>query len=147
MRIRKTSQPSALPLDTAQVVDSYSTSTTDAYSCNQVNEMNTYSTDEIRVGTWINGKPVYRKVIISTSHSAQTNDISHGISNLEQIIYSYAVAWKPNQGGGVNYNYPVDNYTTYTLQLGSINETRVSVKQNGFGDWNIYIILEYTKTS
>jgi hypothetical protein len=40
MRIRKVSQPSALPLDTAQVVDSYSTSTTDAYSANYVNEVN-----------------------------------------------------------------------------------------------------------
>lgn len=40
MRIRKVNNPSALPLDTAQVVDSYSTSTTDAYSANYVNELN-----------------------------------------------------------------------------------------------------------
>jgi hypothetical protein len=60
MRIKKTSQTTSTQ---AQVVDGYSTSTTDSYSCNYVNKLNTYSTDEIRVGTWM-GKPLYRKVYI-----------------------------------------------------------------------------------
>ena len=51
----------------AQVVDGYSASTTDSYSCNYVNGMNTYSTDEIRIGTWIDGKPIYRKVYIGNN--------------------------------------------------------------------------------
>lgn len=51
----------------AQVVDGYSASTTDSYSCYYSNKLNTYSTDEIRIGTWIDGKPIYRKVYIENN--------------------------------------------------------------------------------
>lgn len=64
MRIKKVSQTTSTQ---AQVVDGYSTSTTDSYSCNYVNSINTYSTDEIRIGTWIDGKPIYRKVYIENN--------------------------------------------------------------------------------
>ena len=64
MRIKKVSQTTSTQ---AQVVDGYSASTTDSYSCNYVNGMNTYSTDEIRIGTWIDGKPIYRKVYIENN--------------------------------------------------------------------------------
>ena len=50
------------PAIQAQVVNGYSTSSRDSYSCNYVNNINTYSNDEIRIGTWIDGKPIYRKV-------------------------------------------------------------------------------------
>lgn len=64
MRIKKVSQTTSTQ---AQVVDGYSTSTTDSYSCNYVNGTNTYSTNEIRIGTWIDGKPIYRKVYIENN--------------------------------------------------------------------------------
>ena len=64
MRIKKVSQTTSTQ---AQVVDGYSTSTTDSYSCNYVNNINTYSTNEIRIGTWIDGKPIYRKVYIENN--------------------------------------------------------------------------------
>lgn len=53
MRIRKISQSAAIP---GKIVNSPSESTTDAYSANYVNELNTYSTTEHRIGTWINRK-------------------------------------------------------------------------------------------
>ena len=39
-----------------------------APSVRAVNELNTYSTEEVRIGTWIDGKPLYRKTIIGTSY-------------------------------------------------------------------------------
>lgn len=42
-----------------------------------------YSTTERRIGTWIDGKPLYRKVVSVSGHPAQ---ISHGISNLKKVI-------------------------------------------------------------
>lgn len=53
MRIKKVSQTTP---STAQIVDGYSESTTDGYSANYVNGLNTYSTTEKRVGTWIERK-------------------------------------------------------------------------------------------
>lgn len=42
----------------AKVVNQYSTSQNDAYSCDYVNNLNTYSTTEKRIGTWIDRKTV-----------------------------------------------------------------------------------------
>ena len=44
-----------------------------------------YSTNETVVGTWIDGKPIYRKVVtLSTTKTIDMNgiSISHGISNI-----------------------------------------------------------------
>ena len=53
MRIKKVSQTTPIP---AQVVDGYSDSTSNAYSCNYVNSLNSFSTTEQLIGTWINRK-------------------------------------------------------------------------------------------
>lgn len=53
MRIRKISQSAAIP---GKIVNSPSDSTTETYSCNYINNLNTYSTTEHRIGTWINRK-------------------------------------------------------------------------------------------
>ena len=48
-----------------------------------------YKTTEVRVGTWIDGKPIYRKVVQFTP---STNELetrtSHHISNIDQILPS-----------------------------------------------------------
>lgn len=45
-----------------------------------------YSTQERRIGTWIDGKPVYRKVFTG---SFGKNGYPLGISNLRNIIHIY----------------------------------------------------------
>ena len=41
------------------------------------NDINQYSTDEIVVGTWITGKPIYRKVITGTTNSSGWWEMIH----------------------------------------------------------------------
>lgn len=67
MRIKKVSQTTSTQ---AQVVDGYSTSTTDSYSANYVNELNSYNTTKTRCGTWSDGRPIYRIVITVTTPSS-----------------------------------------------------------------------------
>lgn len=57
--LRKTQQPSEFADN--QIHDAYSTSTTDTYSCNYINNKLIYSKNEQVIGTWL-GKPLYRKV-------------------------------------------------------------------------------------
>ena len=48
-----------------------------------------YSTDETVIGTWIDGKPIYRKVVtLSTTVTIDSRapSISHGISNIDRTI-------------------------------------------------------------
>lgn len=79
----------------ATIVDNLtSTSTTDALSANQgkvlndkIEEGGIYSTNEIKIGTWIDGKPIYRKVVNFTLSSDTTNwQVIDTISNLDNII-------------------------------------------------------------
>lgn len=45
-----------------------------------------YSTDEQIVGSWIDGRPIYKKTIYRASIDAGDIDILHGISNLDLCI-------------------------------------------------------------
>ena len=45
--------------------------------------LNNYSTDEIVVGKWIDGKPIYRKVVTGNSISS---DINTNITDFEDIV-------------------------------------------------------------
>lgn len=65
----------------------------DVYSSNAVNEivddLNTYSTTEKKIGTWIDGKPIYRKVsILSNTFIKGENNFNTGISNMETCVHS-----------------------------------------------------------
>ena len=60
MRIKKTSQYMEGGANLSTV---YGTSNTDGYTQSYINSLNTYSSTEQRIGTWIDGKPIYRKVI------------------------------------------------------------------------------------
>lgn len=72
MRIKKVSQ--VVPIvEEASIVDAYSTSTTNGYSCNYVNGLNTFSTTEARIGTWIDGKPLYAKTFEATGPSGTSS--------------------------------------------------------------------------
>ena len=76
---------------TIPVVDtSVSTSSTNAIEnkaiTNYVDNINTYSTSEIKVGTWLN-KPLYRKVFdLKNVPVGSSYNYSHGMSNIDTIF-------------------------------------------------------------
>lgn len=69
MRIKKISPTTPA---NGNIENQYGTSQTNAYSEEYVNSLNTYSTTETRIGTWIDGKPLYRSVA-NTSVSLTAN--------------------------------------------------------------------------
>ena len=89
MRIKKTSQTTILP---AQVVNTYDTSQENAYSCDYINDSDTYSTSEVKTNkTWINGKPIWRICITGTTPSTVNtySNVTVGITNLDTIVAMY----------------------------------------------------------
>lgn len=72
-----------------KIMNSYTESNTDAYSCDYVNDkfdnLNIYSTEEQRIGVWIDGKPLYRKVISTNTSYNQELEILHGVSNYDKM--------------------------------------------------------------
>lgn len=127
----------------AQVVDGYSTSSRDSYSCNYVNGMNTYSTDEIRIGTWIDGKPIYRKVIARNITATNHTTISLSSLNIDELLTVKSINKKVS-----------NNFTFYDNFFDSSNEKitlhyRNDIIEFWTADETNYtstVWIEYTKT-
>lgn len=72
---------------TAEVQNAYSTSQTDTYSCDYINNNDAYSTSEVKTNKrWIDGRPIYRRTITleasTTTQSLAISTISNNISKI-----------------------------------------------------------------
>ena len=123
-----------------------------AVTSNAVADVLSYSTDEVKTGgTWIDGKPIYRKVITHTLSGALTGlvEIQHNIQNIKTPIrVAFGKATVPG-----NYNsitIPSQYDSTTFIQLGSFSSTYVQLFA-GSTNWTslkeITLCLEYTKTT
>lgn len=114
------------------------------YNCdNAINHLATYSTTETPVGTWVDGKIIYRKVLQSNQVTGASVTVAHGISNLGAVIKADIFASNFN-----GTTYLLDN-PTYTLQCKSIDGTNINMNiSTAFGaGWYVRYVLEYVKTS
>lgn len=104
---------------------------------------NTYSTSEIRIGTWIDGKPLYRKTIYSTTATGSLNT-----ANIDFLRWKNFNAFVDNK-----FLFPDARYINSTDKLDFYVQ-----KDNGtfgatFGSsWDTkfnYLVfdIEYTKTT
>lgn len=113
-------------------------------------DMNVYSTEEKIVGTWIDGKPIYRKVITYTLSNALTGlvEIAHNIQNIEtpiRIVFGKATV--PGSSSN-SITIPSQYDSTTFIQLGAFSDTYVQLFA-GSTNWTslkeITLCLEYTK--
>lgn len=177
--IIKASDSSLATLLEAEVHDGYNTSTIDSYSCNYVNthysenlpigskidfdgvsvpsgwevieESEEYLTTETKTNkTWIDGKPIYRKVV-TTSTLANNGSmvINHGISNLDTMV-SQDLRWYDTTDKRWFYGYRYDS-TSIIVRLGGVTTTDIAISSVGV-NWstrtsNVSVTLEYTKTT
>lgn len=131
--------------DTEQNIEDLQTNLTNLET--QISDLVEYTTDEIAVGKWIDGKTIYRKVFTGTS----TSNISTGITpdniiKMECLTHQTAGAWRTipwlyslndatgngTWTGGFYFN---DSDSTIRFQLGS-NLTALN---------KVIVIMEYTK--
>ena len=101
----------------------------------------TYSTTETKIGTWIDGKPIYRQVYTGTGKAR-----TFSINNLGQIITMRGLIksiW------GQWWNIP--NYHNETAYWTSLYSSGNGVTLETGGNYNAnsphIVILEYTKTT
>ena len=135
-----------------------STSSTDGLSANMGRELNNkienslkevkqvYSTEEKVVGTWIDGKPLYQKVIVIGVVSTTEVSTPTGVSNIDQVIdikgggtmnAGQFLKWGfENAGGFCSCYYDKGRNSTVSI----VSVTAYNLK-------SAYAILEYTKTT
>ena len=112
-----------------------------------VDNSNSYSTEEIKTGgKWIDGKPIYRKVLNINGYPAT---IQTGLTSANEIV---GMVCKNTVGGSDN-NFTfggilTDNNTYYpwAYQISSDNTTLTRIT-NTYSGTVKFIILEYTKTT
>lgn len=115
----------------------------------QVDEVPAYSTTETVCGTWIDGKPIYRKVInCGALPNTSTKNIAHGISNIDTVVLFQTVAKSPSANvwlslpatNPVNVVYHVAIHITNTNIVITAGDNKSNYTQT-------YAIIEYTKTT
>lgn len=119
----------------------------DAILANDKRVDNIYSTSEVKIGTWIDGKPIYRKVMSFTPISQTTN--LGGIANIDTLIYAGGTSTRNNSGHYKNL-IPC-NYSGWEIYLYDIT-TNYGVLKYSNNQWNegvtnALIVFEYTKTT
>lgn len=138
----------------AQIVGIYTESNSDGYSTNYINTLQTYSSVETRIGTWIDDKPIYRKVISNISTSSGNEFWVSINASVDTFVNISAFGKDANTGAfepipTVNTSDSTYNngLRAYNSQGGShANQIRIT-KGTGSIIATAFLIVEYTKTT
>ena len=114
----------------------------------EVDDPNTYSTDEKRIGTWIDGKPLYR-IVLQFPNGTQSTDLvnytlsNYGITNVDTIFIVH-----PSYYSLGNARFPFQYNDGNAFEC-NVNPTTLAVKlgYNQIANSPFLITLEYTKTT
>lgn len=104
-----------------------------------------YSTNEVKIGTWIDGKPLYRKIYNTvTSVGAASEYIATMPQNVETITKFEGVIIDDDDVINANYYWDANNYSCLYCVPATRNIYNKSMK---YHRKTLYIIIEYTKTT
>lgn len=149
MRIKKMYQGTA---PENKILNQYSTSQTDTYSCNYTNKLVEFSTTEKVVGKWIDGKPLYQK----TFSGNLTLGSGTTISDLTPLNYSFISFYdvtftKVQTSNSTRYWFPVfyESSTDYArIYIRESDRLLIAlVKGSAVNELKAYVTLRYTKTT
>lgn len=139
-----------------KILDAYSTSNTDTYSCNYINnglKENIITNQEIATNEYIDGYRVYKKRFSFTNQiTAQDRlTIAHGITNINEIWVDNSESYIQNVGDHLTFSFPLVLYTAFQVDAVQpycdFNNLYI-ISQTTWGtNWKKTIVLKYTKTT
>ncbi len=109
-----------------------------------------YSTSEVKTGaTWINGKPIYSKVVQCSfsSTSGQTSTNAHGVAGILEIVKYDAIS---TTNSPVWYKLPYCSGQTGTpYAIATVDRTNIYLGTtiSGLLGRNCYVTIYYTKST
>ena len=107
-----------------------------------------YSINERRIGTWIDGKPVYIKTVIiqNTDFVTGNNQVAHNINNFKQCIKA-----ELTKGGSNIFPYFNTSGNSFTsTSISNVDSSNITIRclNDTWGNGNVwYATLYYTKTT
>jgi hypothetical protein len=115
-----------------------------------LDERGVYSTTEKVVGEWIDGKPLYRKVLTTTITSSSAIEIPLNITNLKRI-YNISGIVTNISNGGTGSVFTLPSYRgpsgTTGIQIYASNMVVNIAPESDRTGYDVYVIVEYTKTT
>ena len=106
---------------------------------------NNYSTDELEVGTWIDGKSIYQKTIdCGTLPNNTEKRIPSEIQNIDHLVSIGGIAIKSSGLETLPLPYPHCMTTSVVILDFRENDIYISTKAN-FSAYNAYVTIQYTK--
>lgn len=127
----------------------------------EIKENNEYSTEERRIGTWIDGKPLYRKVIQTTTPTVTAN----GTSAWQQVVMQNVKFGRvtdcqmlSNVANGTLLS-PITRSTLAAglnqfISVSFVNNTsnntgvfQIESSSTTYNNRTVYAVIEYTKTT
>lgn len=104
---------------------------------------NKYSTDEIIVGEWIDGRPIYRRVLSKVVTSSTSFTYTETISNFDRLIRCDLLSI-----GNKNVNQEVSTYINVRASISNNVATFIAAPTTAYEmSGTQYLIVEYTKTT
>ena len=112
------------------------------------NNGNNYSTDEQVIGTWIDGKPIYRKVVSNVVYGGRELSVDTGISNMATLINLTFIEDGITASSYINYKYVGTNRANSSFRINK-NTGVISTdgRSTGISGNNGIFIIEYTKNN
>ena len=131
------------------IENSYGTSQENTYSQEYINKFTDYSTTEQVIGKWIDGKPLYRKVIdFGALPNTSEKNANHNIANLDMFTSINAISYNPTLN--TFFYIPLASTSSNSANiyiLATPDQVRIGTGSDRSGFTKTYIILEYTKTT
>lgn len=128
-----------------KILNEHSDSEKDTYSCDYINQLNKYSTEEVFTGKyWIDEKKIYRRIFVGTTDALTEGTIAI-INNIDTLVKFDGTHNDGNYYGGlywINSNLNQFRQFYYMSSNGQINFLQ-TIKAT----LNYRIIVEYTKTN
>ena len=112
-----------------------------------------YSTDEQRIGTWVDGSPLYEKTIYYAGGTTGQINIPHNITNMSKCVDLFGTCH--DQGYGSQHegegDMPLPRIATdgYNVGIAGVSTTNINISVASIWGNRIqdfYITLRYTKT-
>lgn len=118
-------------------------------------ENSQYLTSEKIIGNWIDGKPIYRKVIVTTNAQCQTvgtlvdKNVSVSDLTVDFMIDIKLILKKPNDFTGYGFVFGGNTPTQGTRCYYSDTNKAVVIRNSNtsYNNSTVYLTLEYTKTT
>lgn len=113
----------------------------------KIDKSESFSSTEVQIGTWIDGKPLYRSVInTGVLPNNATKTIPHSISNIKKITFLHGVAHNTVTDGYIPLPYASVTASQTCMVYAGVENIYFTTQADLSNYLESYMIVEYTKT-